>query len=233
MPFPSVSVCFPAYNEGAVIREVIEEAYRIMEASCLEYEILVCDDGSKDDTGVIVDDLKVMIPTLRVFHNDPNRGMRYTYELLYHSGVKEFIFLNDADRQWPTECLFDLLRLSSDYDIIVAKRKNKNYGLYRQFVSDIYNHLCLVVFGVKTFDAGAVKLVKREIVHRFPLVSLSPFTEAERIVRATRAGYRVTACLVRTRPRETGTATGAKFNLIVAALQDVVRVWWSLNVHRG
>jgi glycosyltransferase involved in cell wall biosynthesis len=233
MPYPSVSVCFPAYNEAAVIREVLEEAYQLLEASGLDYEILVCDDGSRDGTGAIVDELDEIIPTLRVFHNVPNQGMRYTYELLYHSGDKEFIFLNDADRQWPTECLFDLLALTSDYDIIVAKRKNKNYGWYRQFVSDSYNGICRLVFGVKTYDAGAVKLVKREIVHRFPLVSLSPFTEAERIIRATRAGYRVTACVVNTRPRETGTATGAKLNLIVEALQDVVRVWWSLNVDRG
>ncbi|MEG3440274.1 glycosyltransferase family 2 protein [Pannus brasiliensis CCIBt3594] len=233
MQYPSVSVCFPAYNEAAVIREVLEEAYQIMEASGLDYEILVCNDGSRDGTAEIVDELDRTIPTLKVFHNVPNQGMRYTYELLYHSGTKDFIFLNDADRQWPTECLFDLLRLTEDYDIVIAKRRNKNYGWYRQFVSDSYNRICRWVFGVKTYDAGAVKLVKREIVHRFPLVSLSPFTEAERIIRATRAGYRVTACVVETRPRETGVATGAKFGLIYEALQDVVRVWWSLNGKRN
>ena len=54
---PSVSVCFPAYNEEATIRDVIEEAHDLLSASGIDYEIIVCNDGSSDATGSIIDDV--------------------------------------------------------------------------------------------------------------------------------------------------------------------------------
>ena len=47
---PSISVCFPAYNEEATIEQVLNEAHDLLHASGLEYEILVCNDGSADGT---------------------------------------------------------------------------------------------------------------------------------------------------------------------------------------
>ena len=46
----SVSVCFPAYNEESTIRDVLQEAHELLSASELDYEILVCNDGSADNT---------------------------------------------------------------------------------------------------------------------------------------------------------------------------------------
>ncbi len=226
---PSVSVGFPAYNEAATIREVLEEADALLRPSGLDYEILVCDDGSSDQTGAIVDALERQgLPGLRVFHNAPNRGYQYSCERLYAEARKEFVFLNAADRQWPTSCMFDLLPLTSDYDLIVASRKNKHYGRGRAVISSLFNSIPRWLFGVETHDAGAVKLVRREIVQRLPLISRSSFGNAERIIRASRAGYRITHVPVNTRPRETGTASGAKPSQVIGAAVDVPRVWWAL-----
>jgi len=230
---PSVSVCFPAYNEKATIKDVLLEAYDLMKKSGLDYEILACNDGSTDDTPSILNELEQRIPTLKVFHNNPNQGMRYTFELLYHKATKDYVFLNSSDRQWPTQCLFDMLPLTEHYDIIVASRKNKNYSLYRAILSRAYNTLPQWLFNVKTYDAGAVKLIKREIIEKFPLISLSPFTEAERIIRAARSGYKITEFPVETAPRLTGKATGAKLGLVFQAVIDVIKVWWDLKGARS
>ena len=231
MTHPSVSVCFPAYNEEASIRDVVEEAVKLLEDADFEYEILVCDDGSEDATGRIIDELHREIPELRVFHNPENQGMRNTWELLYAKGEKEFVFLNAVDRQWPTQCLFELLPLAGEYDVIVASRIEKHYGPFRRLVSVLYNAVPRWLFGVETYDAGAVKLVRAEIIRHLPVISRSPFTEAERLIRAARAGYRITAVPVETRPRETGVATGAKLGVLAAAAWDVPRVW--LDVMRS
>jgi glycosyltransferase involved in cell wall biosynthesis len=226
---PSISVCFPAYNEEATIGEVLQEAHRLLSESGLEYEILVCNDGSVDRTGDIIETLASHIPHLRIFHHPRNLGICCTFERLYSEASKEFVFLNATDRQWRTGILFDMLPLTKESDIIVASRIKKHYGLLRQFVSWGFNTVPLILFGVRTFDAGAVKLTRREIIQRFSLVSTSPFSEAERIIRATRAGYRITEYPVEVSLRKTGRARGIRFRFLLRALLDIPRVWWDFH----
>ena len=226
---PSVSVCFPAYNEEATIAGVLTEAHDLLVSSGLDYEILVCNDGSTDRTGAIVDEIGARLPRLRVIHHAANQGIRETFEHLYRNAIKDFVFLNSTDRQWPTGVLFDLLPLTRDWDIVIAARRQKHYGASRRFVSWAFNVVPQLLFGVRTSDAGAVKIVRREIISRFDLVSRSPFNEAERLIRAARAGYRVTSVPTETLPRQRGRARGLSRHLLLSAMADVGRVWWSLR----
>ena len=131
MNHPSISVWFPAYNEEATISDVLQEAAKLLSQSGLDYEILVCNDGSADRTGAIVDDLARRISHFRVIHHQRNRGIRATFEDLYSEASKEFVFLNSTDGQWQTKILFDILPLSGEWDVIVASRREKHYGLVR------------------------------------------------------------------------------------------------------
>jgi glycosyltransferase involved in cell wall biosynthesis len=225
---PSVSICFPAYNEEATIERVLNEAHDLLSSSGLEYEILVCDDGSSDQTGLIVE-RAARLPHIRVLRNPHNLGIRPTFERLYAEASKDFVFLNSTDRQWETKLLFEMLPLTRDFDVVIAARKDKHYGLARQFVSWAFNAMPSLLFGVKTYDAGAVKLVRREIIKRFSLVSRSPFSEAERLIRAARAGYRIATYPVNTSDRRAGRARGVSLSAVTEAAKDVLRVWWALH----
>lgn len=229
MILPSVSVCFPAYNEEATIGEVLEEAHKLLSESKLDYEIIVCNDGSADRTGTIIKELANRMPRLRVIEHPRNLGIRATFERLYAEASKEFVFLNSTDRQWETSILFEMIPKTGDWDIIIASRRNKHYGVMREVVSWGFNSLPVMMFGVRTFDAGAVKLVRREIIRRFELVSRSPFSEAERLIRAARAGYRITEHPVEIATRKAGKARGVSFRSVTEALKDVARLWWALR----
>lgn len=229
MSSPSVSVCFPAYNEEATICSVLEEAHQLLSKSTLEYEIIVCNDGSKDRTGSIIEGLAAEIPHLRVLHHPNNLGICATFEHLYSEATNEFVFLNSTDRQWKTSIIFDLLPLTKDWDVIIASRKDNHYGAMRRFISWGFNRVPSILFGVRTFDAGAVKLIRREIIQRFALMSRSPFSEAERLIRAARAGYRITQFPVEVSVRQTGVAHGVNIGVVMSSLIDIPRVWWFLH----
>jgi glycosyltransferase involved in cell wall biosynthesis len=230
---PGVSVCFPAYNEQDTIAGVLEEAHALVADAGIDYEILVCDDGSTDRTGAIIDALAARIPRMRVIHHPRNLGIHDTFEHLYRETTKTFVFLNSTDRQWDTRILLDMLPLTRDYDVIIASRIEKYYRVDRRFVSWGFNVVPRLLFGVSTYDAGAVKLVRREIIERFALVSRSPFSEAERLIRAARAGYRVLNRPTRTSPRRSGRARGISRTLVKDALLDVPRVWRALRADSG
>lgn len=225
---PSVSVCFPAYNEEATIEDVLLEAGELLSGSGLDFEILVCDDASKDSTLNIARRVQQQFP-MRVFVHERNMGIRATFEHLYANATKEFVFLNSTDRQWDTSVLFQMLPMTAQFDVIIASRLDKNYGPARGLVSWAFNAIPRVLFGTRTYDAGAVKLVKREIIQRCEIVSKSPFSEAERLIRAARAGYRIAEHPVVTRPRESGKAKGVNAGVVFRALVDVVLVWFSLR----
>jgi glycosyltransferase involved in cell wall biosynthesis len=229
---PGVSVLFPAYNEAGTIRAVLEEAHALLAPSGLDYEIIVCDDGSTDATGAIVDEMAAGVPRLRVIHHARNQGIYGTFEHLYAEATKEFVFLNSTDRQWDTGVLFDLLPLASDWDVVIASRREKHYPPVRRFVSWAFNAAPRVLFGVRTYDAGAVKLMRRRIITDLPLVSRSPFAEAERLIRAVRAGYRIAARPVDTRPRAGGRGRGVSARLVARSAVDVARVWMALRRER-
>jgi glycosyltransferase involved in cell wall biosynthesis len=228
-PFPSVSVCFPAYNEEPTIARVLEDAHALLATSGLDYEMLVCDDGSTDGTGAVVDDIVARHPQMRGIHHARNQGIRETYEHLYREAAKDFVFLNSTDGQWDTAVLFELLPQTRDWDVIIAARRRKHYPPVRAFISWGFNLIPGMLFGVQTHDAGAVKLVRREIIQRFPLVSRSPFSEAERLIRAARAGYRITDHPTDTHARQWGQSGGARGGLVLEAFVDVWRVWRSLR----
>jgi dolichol-phosphate mannosyltransferase len=225
----SVSVCFPAYNEHRTVEAVLREADELLRGSSLEYEILVCDDGSNDGTEMVLGRLAAEIPGMRLIRHEKNLGIRATFEHLYSEARKDFVFLNSTDQQWQTSVLFDLLPLVREWDIAIASRIDKHYGWTRALVSWVFNGIPRWLFGVMTYDAGAVKLVRREIIGRFDLVSRSPFSEAERLIRAARFGYRIADHPVRTRPRLAGKSTGVQFSSVAQALADVCRVWWALR----
>ena len=226
---PSVSVCFPCFNEEATIADVLLEAHELLAASDLDYEILVCDDCSTDRTGTIIAQVRKRIPELRVLTHPVNQGIFRTFKDLYAAAAKDYVFLNSTDRQWDTRLVFDMLPLTKDHDVIITSRTNKPYGPLRAVVSWGFNVLPRVLFGTATYDAGSVKLTKREIIERFPLVSSTPFSEAERLIRAARAGYRITNFPVEVAARKHGPTRGVNLRVMGRSLVDVARVWRALR----
>jgi glycosyltransferase involved in cell wall biosynthesis len=227
-----VSVCFPAFNEEATIRAVLDDAHARLSSSPLDYEIIVCDDASTDGTRGVIADAVARCPRMRAIYHAENQGIRATFEELYREATKAFVFLNSTDGQWDTSVLFDLLPLTPSADIVIASRRHKHYTPTRAIVSWGFNLLPRLLFGVHVGDAGAVKLVRRDIIERFTLVSKSPFSEAERLVLASRAGYRIAEVPTDTHPRSRGKARGASRGLVLAALADVARVWRRLRRER-
>jgi glycosyltransferase involved in cell wall biosynthesis len=232
MTFPSVSVCFPAYNEEKTVGGVLLHAYQLLAGWNLDFEMIICDDASKDGTGKIIDEFANGKPEVRVIHHMVNNGIRDTFEELNHAAGKEFIFLNSTDGQWKTENLIEMLPMTQNWDVVIASRKKKPYGPGRLIVSSVFNLIPMVLFGVKTFDAGAVKLIRKEIIDRFPLISKTPFSEAERLIKTSKAGYKITEFPVDVEYRKAGKSTAVRWSVLKYTMLDVFHVWWSVQIKK-
>ena len=73
-PRPSISVFFPAYNDGGTIPSMVLTALMALREVADDYEILVINDGSADYTAAVLDELASRYPELRVIHHERNTG---------------------------------------------------------------------------------------------------------------------------------------------------------------
>jgi glycosyltransferase involved in cell wall biosynthesis len=225
--FPGLlSVVMPAYNEEAAIEAVILDHVAVLsrlQDSIPRWEIVCVDDGSTDGTPLVLERLAQRIPQLRIVRQE-NLGVAAALACAYREARGSYIFNTGSDGQWPAENLQTMLpAIDRGADLVIGVRPNRRevYGPARQMVSFAFNLLPRILFGVPIEDAGGTKFGRREIF-LFDLVSRSPFSEAERIIRAQRSNYRLEFVFIRFVRRTTGKEKGASLRNIATSLRDLV-----------
>jgi glycosyltransferase involved in cell wall biosynthesis len=226
---PGVTICIPAYNEEETIAQAVYEAQETLERGKIPGDIIVLDDHSRDHTWQILQRVQGDLPKVQLRRHEVNQGIARTFNELYQWANRELVFLNSADGQWKMSLLLEMLPLMDRYDLLIARRKVKHYSFGRRIVSWGFNSLPVLLFATNTYDAGSIKLVRREL-YEIPMMSSGVFAEAERIIRARRRGYRVGSVDVEHFPRRVGSASGARLSLVIRSLVDVAKCWIDIVV---
>jgi glycosyltransferase involved in cell wall biosynthesis len=226
---PGVTICIAAYNEEETIAQAVYEAEETLEKGKIPGDIIVIDDHSIDHTWQILQQVQRDLPHVQLRRHDVNQGIAGTFSELYQWANRELVFLNSADGQWKMSLLLDMLPLMDRYDLMIGRRKVKHYSFGRRVVSWLFNNLPVLLFATNTYDAGSIKLARREL-YEIPIMSSGVFAEAERIIRASRRGYRVGCVDVEHFPRRLGTASGARLSLIMRSLVDMAKCWIDIVV---
>jgi len=228
---PTVSIVIPVRDEEQNVRRVMEETIRVARAACSRFEILVNDDASVDTSPQILANLQKKYRTIRVFRQKKSIGIAKGLEFLYTKARYDYVFNTAGDGEYSSVDLPAMLRKAiAGYDIVVGKRTQKNYTLWRKCVSSLYNVLSYVLFGVKTYDAGSLRVCRRRVLRSIRPISTGVFNEAERIIRAQMTGCRICSVDVHHFPRVGGIAQGARFPLILEAIKEMFRLWFFLKI---
>jgi glycosyltransferase involved in cell wall biosynthesis len=227
-----LSIVMPAYNEEANIERVVQDHLAVargLEFPVTDWEVVVLDDGSSDKTADVLRKLADQTTRLRVVGHIYNQGLYRAFDDVHHAAKGTHVYSTGSDGQWPAMNLQRLLRvlLEREADLVVGVRPNRNdvYSWWRSIVSYCHKSIPRLLLGVKTHDPGSIKLGRRELF-QCPLVSRSPFMEAERVIAAVRGGYRVEFAAIEFLPRTGGKARGAKWSYILGSLYDCFRCFW-------
>jgi glycosyltransferase involved in cell wall biosynthesis len=98
---PSISLLIPAYHERLTIEPLMERALAVLQSCTDDYELIVLDDASTDDTFAIMQRVQARHPGIIVRRHERNMGIAATFEELYQLASKEFVFLISGDGQFP------------------------------------------------------------------------------------------------------------------------------------
>lgn len=195
-----VSVIIPAYNEGAVIKNNLLETMRTFDDFGCDYEIILIDDGSTDNT--LSEALKVAEtnPRVKVKRNLENygKGRALKKSIRYASG--DYIVFLDADldlHPGQVNTLFDIMRLD-EADVVIGSKLHPNsqveYPASRKFISFIYYLIIKILFGLPIHDTQTgLKLFKAEVLKKIlPKIIVKKFAlDLEILANAHHFGYRI------------------------------------------
>jgi glycosyltransferase involved in cell wall biosynthesis len=232
----SISLVLPAYNEAENIEPLVAEAIPALEAATAasgdgagtggDFEIIVVDDGSADDTAGVTRQLMKTVPQLRLVPHAANQGFGAAVFSGFTNAEKDWIFYTDADRQFVLGELEQFVPLMDKADLIAGYRAPRRDPFMRVLYGKGWSTLCTVVFGytVRDVDCG-FKLFRKEIIeHLAPdIASRGATFSIEWLVRAKRAGYRFVELPVTHQPRVAGSQTGANLDVIVRAFRELMR----------
>jgi glycosyltransferase involved in cell wall biosynthesis len=226
-----LSYFFPAHNEEANVRGLVEEALGALPALAETFEIVIVDDGSRDATGAIADGLSAAHPdVVRAVHHPTNLGYGAALLSGFRAARFELVAFTDGDRQFHVA---DLGRLTARLaeadapDIVVGYRIKRADPLIRTLYARAYRFANRVWFGLRVRDVDcACKLFRRAALDGIAVESGGAFLSAELLIKLNAAGRMIVEVGVPHYPRTAGSPTGAKPSVVFRAVRD----FWSLRL---
>ncbi len=229
-----LSVFFPAYNDGGTIASMVIRAVQAASELTPDYEVIVVNDGSADDTADIADELARTYPRVRVVHHPVNRGYGGALQTGFRSATKDFIFYTDGDAQYdPAEMAMLWAQMTSDADLVNGYKISRSDPLHRIIIGRLYHHIVSVLFGLTVRDVDCdFRLMRRAIFDRIRLEKASGVICLEMMKKIQDAGFRIVEVPVHHYHRAYGRSQFFNVRRVLKTGIDVMALWFALVVRR-
>jgi glycosyltransferase involved in cell wall biosynthesis len=230
-----LSIVMPAYNEEGAIQTAVTELIREVMTQIPDSELIVVNDGSRDRTGAILDEIVASEPRLKVLHqNNRGHGPSVTRGLELARG--EYLFLIDSDRQIPIESFRPLWQAAQGRDAAFGVRAQRNDPRLRLWLTRLVRRANRWLFGVELRDANVpFKIVKRQAWHNasafIPADTLAPSLFLALFLKCR--GYDVVEVEVPHKERATGVVSIRRWKLFKFCARAFGQLWSFRKALRG
>jgi glycosyltransferase involved in cell wall biosynthesis len=207
----NLSVAAPAYNEAAGIESIVTEWCTFL-STCREvssFEVIICNDGSKDETGAILDRLTVQYPQLRPLHFACNQGAAAALNAAIAATTGDWVLLIDSDGQFPIKNFPDMLAAlranGGQAAIGIRQKKDTSFAQFGSWSSGL---VCNLLHGSRVRDFNsAFKLVWGPTLRRLGLEARGMNYSTEVTSRLLECGIPLAEVKIEHHPRATGVSS--------------------------
>lgn len=230
-----LSVVIPAYNEEKRLPETLKKVRDYLNGQNYEWEVIVVDDGSKDNTKSAVTDMVKDWPSFRIVSYTPNRGKGFAVKTGMLAARGDWRLLMDADNSTDLKEVEKLLKFKEDYEVIIGSRYlNKDsikvkQPLMRRMVSRFGNILIRVVLGIKSVDTQCgFKMFSSAATEKiFPLQTIDRWGfDMEILAIAIRKGCKIKEVAVDWYDAE---GSQVKKSAALKTLRELLTIKWNLT----
>lgn len=226
--FPSLSVFFPAYNDAPSLPGLLAKTFATLQAHVADYEVIVVDDGSYDDTGAVLKQLQAEYGApLRVVTHVRNRGYGGALRSGFAAARKEFVFYTDGDSQYDICELPCLLKLMGpDTGLVNGYKVERHDPAHRIWIGKTYNFCARLLFGIRIRDIDCdYRLIRRTLLEQLHLTSTSGTICVELVRKLEMTGCVVAETGVHHFPRLYGKSQFFRLRSLATTLYELVRLW--------
>ena len=234
-----ISVIIPAFNEEKIIVITIKETIKVLNNLGIDYEIIVVDDGSNDNTHSNVNDTlkdyggKVSVKTYK-----PNKGKGFAIKYGCSFATGKYIFFMDADMDLhPSQInnFIDVMK-NNNVDVVMGSKRHKDsvveYPIFRKILSTGYYFLIKILFGLPVKDTQTgIKLFKNDILKKSinKIIVKNYAFDLELLVVLHKYNYKILECPIYLEPtRKYYNRIGLK--AIFCVFIDTIAIFYRLHI---
>jgi glycosyltransferase involved in cell wall biosynthesis len=231
--FPALSVFFPAYNDAPSLPGLIHKTFAVLEKYVIDYEVIVVNDGSQDNTGEVLEALRLeFAPLMRVVTHAQNRGYGGALRTGFESSTKEFVFYTDGDSQYDVSELPRLLQLvTPTIGLVNGYKLERHDPAHRIWIGSIYNLCARLMFRIRIRDIDCdYRLIRRSLLDKIHLTSTSGTICVELVRKLEMSGCEVKEIGVHHYPRIYGRSQFFRLRSLASTFVQLLRLWVRLVI---
>jgi glycosyltransferase involved in cell wall biosynthesis len=213
-----------AYNDAPALRQLLQGLHAVLVRLAAEFEIVVVDDGSTDDTAHVVTDRAAQLGGIRLVRHETNQGVGAGFRTGVRESRFDIIGYMDGDGQYEPRDLGIFLAALPPDGAAIGVRYERADSLRRKLVSEIYGILVRRIYAIPYQDINCgMKLFRRSYLETvLPLESAGSFFDCEVLTKAFHRGRPAVELPVRHYLRRHGQAMGNSMQSIRVAVAGLV-----------
>lgn len=232
--FEELSIFLPAYNEERNLETTVKNVVGAASKNVSNWELIIVNDGSKDDTKKIAEVLSNEDKRIRVISHEVNKGYGASLKTGFYSSKYSWISFIDSDGQFDFGEIgrFIQKQKATNADLVIGYYNKRKASVTKILTSKIWEIVVYLLFGlkVKDIDCG-FKLISKKVIDKIPKLESErgAFITSELLIKAKKEGFRFAEVGVTHYPRIGGEATGRKLGVIIQSFRDLFRLWKKLK----
>lgn len=226
---PGITAFFPAYNDAATIEVLVSRMAEVLQKLTDDYEVIVVDDGSVDETANVVERAMMEVPNLRLVRHPRNRGYGAALRSGFAAATKELVFYTDGDGQYDVGELPLLYAKRNEGDIVNGYKIKRSDPLYRVVGGKAYNFIARALFGLRVRDVDCdFRLIRKEALQRIELESKGGSICVELVKKLQDKDFTFVEVPVHHYKRTSGRSRFFNLRNLVEMAGSLARLWWRL-----
>jgi len=233
MKIRSISAFFPMYGDEGTVELMYNRLKKVLGEISEDYEIIMVDDCSPDNSGKIADKIAGKDKKVKVVHHENNKGYGGALKSGFRNATKELIFYTDGDAQYDVSELKKLIPFIGNYDLVNGYKIERGDKWHRKFIGNLYNNFVHLAFNLKVRDVDCdFRLMKAEIFKKVKLKADDGSICVEMMRKIQNAGFDIKNVPVHHYERVYGQSTFFKPLRIVKTLLNLGKLWFTAVLFR-